>query len=194
MFRRTLVFAAVLALPATALAQTLSGIKVEPAEIRPGDTTTITVSFAVEAAINCGMRLHFGDGVSGDYKINQERDVPLVVTRAYPKPGEYSLMAEPKTLGVLGRCGGRSQNVKLSVVAPPPPPPPLAPPASAKPSAVAGPICPEGWRLGSKSVNKKTGAFTCVAKPGTKVPARVACPGDLGYFENEKKGVLGCRP
>jgi hypothetical protein len=56
------------------------------------------------------------------------------------------------------------------------------------------PACPEGWRLDPKSVNRKTGAYTCTAKAGTKPPAaKLECPGDTGYFENAKRGQLGCR-
>ena len=58
---------------------------------------------------------------------------------------------------------------------------------------MATPQCPAGWTLNSKSVSKKTGAFTCQAAPGTK-PVKVSCPGDLSYFENERKGLMGCRP
>jgi hypothetical protein len=48
--------------------------------------------------------------------------------------------------------------------------------------------------LAAKSVNKKTGAFNCSAKPGTALPdKKLTCPGDTGYFENAKKGSLGCR-
>ena len=61
--------------------------------------------------------------------------------------------------------------------------------------AAAGPACPEGWKLNAKSVVRKTGAYTCTAKAGTAVPdKKPACPGELTYFENGKKGLLGCRP
>ena len=36
---------------------------------------------------------------------------------------------------------------------------------------------------------------TCTAKAGTAAPAsHAACPGSLSYFENSKKGQLGCKP
>jgi hypothetical protein len=48
--------------------------------------------------------------------------------------------------------------------------------------------------LAKPGVNKKTQAFTCTAKAGTKIPEpKLACPGDLTYFDNSKKGQLGCR-
>ena len=56
------------------------------------------------------------------------------------------------------------------------------------------PQCPPGWALDAKSMVKKSGAFTCRAKAGTAAPeGKLACPGELGYFENRKKGQLGCR-
>lgn len=176
-------------LPPGASAQTVSGVKVEPAEIKAGETAKITVAFDVEQSINCGLRIHFGDGTTQDFKINQAKDVPLVVTRTYVKAGSYEVKAEPKTVGMRMKCSGKNQTAMLKVTEPPPPP-------VAKTEAIAaGPHCPDGWMLDKKSVNKKTGAFTCKAKSGTKPPeSKLACPGDLGYFENAKKGQLGCRP
>jgi hypothetical protein len=179
--------ALLVSLPLAASAQIVSGIKVEPAEIKAGESAKITVAFDVTGGVNCGLRLHFGDGATEDYKINQTKDVPLVVTRSYPKAGSYEVKAEPKTVGMRMKCGGSNQTATLKVVEP-------APVAKAAP-APAGPQCPDGWTLDKKSVNKKTGAFTCTAKSGTKPPeSKLACPGDLGYFENAKKGQLGCRP
>ena len=68
-------------------------------------------------------------------------------------------------------------------------------PVAAAAGSSASAQCPQGWKLNKASVNKKTGAYTCTAKPGTPLPAsNAACPGDLSYFENAKKGQLGCRP
>jgi hypothetical protein len=54
--------------------------------------------------------------------------------------------------------------------------------------------CPEGWALAKPGVNAKTKAFSCTAKPGTKIPEpKIACPGALTYSENSKKGQLACR-
>ena len=118
MYKCILVVAAVLALPVAAAAQTVTGIAVEPAQIRPGETAQVTVSFEVDGPINCGLRIHFGDGNFVDYKINQQKDVPLVVPRVYASAGEYRIMAEPKTVPPILRCSGRSQATKLRVVAP----------------------------------------------------------------------------
>lgn len=186
MKRHLVTAVAALTLPIAAQAQLVSGMKIEPSEIKTGESITITVGFDIISGINCGMRLHFGDGTTQDYKINQEKDVPLVVTHAYPKAGIYEVKAEPKTVGLVTKCGGKNQSANLKVA---------GAMASKAPAAAAGPQCPEGWKLDKKSVKKKTGAFTCAAKAGTPVPdAKLACPEKLGYFENSAKGRLGCQP
>lgn len=193
--RKAILVAAVAGcLPFAAGAQLVSDIKLERAEIKAGESAKITVGFDVPSGINCGMRVHFGDGATEDFKINQAKDVPLVVSHAYPNAGTYQVKAEPKTVGFFMKCGGGNRTATLKVVAPPPAAAPKAE-AATKVGAPAGPQCPEGWTLNKKSVNKKTGAFTCTAKPGTRPPeSKLSCPGDLGYFENAKKGQLGCRP
>ncbi len=174
-------------------AQTLTGVKVEPAQIRAGESAKITAGFEVSGGINCGLRLHFGDGAQMDYKINQASDVPLVVTHAYTKPGTYEIKAEPKRNGMILGCMGKNQTSALTVAGGAAAAAGAGTPAKG-PTKAAAPNCPDGWKLDAASVNRKTGAFNCTAKPGTAVPAtRLACPGDLGYHENPKKGVLGCR-
>ena len=186
MSKRNLVLVAAFLLPGAAAAQTVTGIAVEPAQIRPGETAQVTVSFEVDGPINCGLRIHFGDGNFVDYKINQQKDVPLVVPRVYASAGEYRIMAEPKTVPPIMRCSGRNQGTMVRVVAP------AAGPAATSKAAAAGPQCPAGWTLDRKSVTK-AGAFTCRAAPGTRA-VKLTCPGDLGYFENVKRGVMGCQP
>jgi len=88
------------------------------------------------------------------------------------------------------KCLGEDQHATLEVVAKPEAPKPVA---AAKPAAPAS-VCPTGWALTKAGVAKKTGAFTCTAKAGTAIPEpKVTCPGDLTYFDNAKKGQLGCR-
>lgn len=187
MIKRILALAITLALPAAGMAQTLTGVKVEPAEIRAGESAKITVNFESEGAINCGLRLHFGDGAAIDYKINQQRDLSLAVPRAYTKAGEYRIMAEPKTVGLLLKCNGKNQAALLKVSS-------GTAAAAPKAAAAAAAQCPEGWTLDSKSAKRKDGSFTCRATPGTKITTRLSCPGDLTYFENTRKGLMGCRP
>jgi len=194
MIKRMLVLAAATILPVIAPAQTLTGLGVEPAQIKAGESVKVTVSFDVEGTINCGMRIHFGDGNTVDYKINQEKDVPLVTARTYASAGEYRLMAEPKTVGTTLRCGGKSQatTVKVAAVAAAPVEKASRAARPAKAPRAAESRCPAGWTLDKKSV-KKSGAFTCRAARGTPA-VKLTCPGDLGYFENEKKGLMGCQP
>jgi hypothetical protein len=188
--RLTIAAAAATLLCGVAAAQTLSGIKLEPASAKVGETVRITGSFDNADNPNCNVRLHFGDGQTQDFKINQAKDVPLVTTRRYDKAGQYKLMIEPKTALPMLKCNGKNQTATITVAA-------LAPVAAA-PAAkamAAGPQCPAGWTIAAKSVNKKTGAFTCGAKAGTALPAaKPECPAPLGYFENKSKGQLGCKP
>jgi hypothetical protein len=176
----------------TAFAQTLSGLQLEPAQAKVGQPVKVTATFDNADNPNCNVRLHFGDGQTQDFKINQAKDVPLVTTRTYAKPGSYKLMAEGKTALPMLKCTGKNQVAVLKVEAEAPVAAAVAPAAAAK---AAGPGCPEGWKLDAKSVNKKSGAFTCVAKAGTALPAaKLECLAPLGYFENKSRGHLGCRP
>ena len=175
------------ALAGTAQGQTLATLKVEPASVRVGETVKITVDFSDAATPNCNVRLHYGDGTNRDFKINQAKDVPLVATHTYAKPGTFTLKAEGKTALPLLKCVGANQVATLTVAA--------TAAATVATGAGAAPTCPTGWRLDPKSVDRRSGAFTCSAKPGTAAPAaRLACPSPLGYYENTSRGQLGCRP
>jgi uncharacterized protein involved in outer membrane biogenesis len=181
---------ALAALPAGA--QSLSGIKVEPAAAKVGEPVKITGTFDSAGNPNCNLRVEFGDGKSQNFKINQEKDVPLVTTHTYAKAGTYKVSILPRTALPMIKCQGADQSATVTVQA-------MAPVATAmpagKPVSETGPNCPEGWKLDAKSVNKKTGSFTCSAKRGTALPsARIECPAPLGYFENRTKGRLGCQP
>lgn len=195
MLHRILAIATAALLPIPAAGQLVAGIKVEPAQVRPGDNVKITVNFDVSGGINCGLRVHFGDGNTQDYKINQQKDVPLVVARQYAKAGEFRVKAEPKTQGMTMKCGGKNQGATLRVVAPAAPVATAAAVAGKQAAPAPASQCPPDWTLVPKSANRKTGAFTCTAKAGTKLPdARLTCPGELSYFENAKKRQLGCKP
>lgn len=171
--------------------QTLSGIKVEPASAKVGEPVKITGTFDNADNPNCNVRVNFGDGPTQNFKINQVKDVPLVTTHTYAKPGTYKVAIEPRTAMPMLKCLGKDQSTSVTVVAAAP----VAAAATAKAPAAAAAKCPDGWTLNAKSVNKKTGAFTCTAKAGTALPVvRLDCAAPLGYFENKAKGQLGCRP
>jgi hypothetical protein len=188
MIRKTLLAAvALIAVAANVQAQKLSGLVLEPAKIEVGQSVKATTNFEVSnGAINCKVRVHFGDGATDDVTINQAKDVPLVVTHTYTKPGKLDFWVEGKG---GNKCLGEDQHATLEVV---------AKAEAAKPAAAAKPVaatvCPAGWALTKAGVAKKTGAFTCTAKAGTAIPEpKVTCPGELTYFDNAKKGQLGCR-
>ena len=184
-------FAAVALSAQPTVAQTLQTVKIEPATVKPGESVNITATFDISNAMNCNVRFNFGDGQSSNAKINQTQDAVMVVPHTYAKAGNYTVVIEPKTALPMLKCSGRNQTAVVKVVAPPP----VAASAPAPTAVATGPACPAGWKLAPKSVNKKTGAYQCTAKPGTAAPAdKLKCPGDLGYFESSKKGQLGCQP
>ena len=100
-----------------AQAQTLAGIQIEPASVRVGEPVRITGRFDNAENPNCNVRLHFGDGQTQDFKINQAKDVPLVTTRSYAKAGQYKVMIEPKTALPMLKCVGANQTAMLTVAA-----------------------------------------------------------------------------
>lgn len=176
---------------AAASAQTVTGVTVEPTTAKVGEPVKITASFSDAENPNCNVRLHLGDGRSEMKRLNQPKNVPLIVTTSYDKAGEYQVQIEPKTNLPLLKCLGKKQFAKVTIQ-------PLQKMQSTIKSAVpegAAPACPTGWAMAPRSFNKKTGAYTCAAKPNTPLPAtKLTCPAPLGYFENQAKGQLGCRP
>jgi hypothetical protein len=176
---QSLAFVALALLAGGAAAQTISALKVEPAQARVGEPVQITVGFDNAESPNCNLRLHFGDGTNRDHKVNQAKDVPLVRSHTYAKVGTYTVKAEGKTALPMLKCPGANQVATVTVVAATPRPP----------------SCPAGWTLDARSVNLKTGAYACRAKAGTAAPAaRADCPPPLKPFENKARGRFGCRP
>jgi hypothetical protein len=179
---RKILCVAACALAPPAFGQALQSLKAEPASAKPGEPVSITATFDISKGLNCNVRFSFGDGATENQKVNQEKDARLTVRHSYAKPGSYTVKVEPKTALPTLKCLGSNQQTVVQVVA-------------ATAAAAAAPGCPQGWKLQARSVNKKTGAYTCSAKVGTPVPAdHPACPGGLSYFENGKKGQLGCKP
>ncbi len=192
------IIAALTAVCVTAVsAQTLTGIKVEPAQIKAGESVKLTADLEAKGnQINCGLLIVWGDGATSSEKITSERDIPRVATHTYAKAGNYTVSVEPTKAGSSLKCLGKDMKATVAVAALPvaAAPAPVAAASAAKPAAKPADLCPADWKLAKPGVNKKTKAFTCTAKPNTKLPeAKVSCPGDLSYFENAKKGQLGCR-
>ena len=175
----------------SAQAQTLTGLRVDTPAAMPGRPVAVTVVLDAADTINCGLRVDWGDGAGNDYKITGRDNIPLKASHAYARPGDYTVTAQPKRVTTHLGCVGGKQSAMVKVQAPAV----AAKPAPAPAAASAMASCPEGWKLNPKTVNRKTGAFTCTAKAGTAIAgSKVNCPGDLTYFENSKKGQLGCRP
>ena len=179
---------AALAIAGMAHAQLVANM-VAPAQGKTGEVVKVTVNLDVMSGMNCGLHMHWGDGVSDTYKINQPGDVPLQASHTYAKAGTYKIVVEPKRVGSVLKCGGKNQEATIAVTGA------GGPPAVVAAGAPAAAVCPAGWKLASPGVNKKTQAFTCTAPANSKLPdPKVSCPGELTYFENAKKGQLGCRP
>ena len=118
MIRKTFLAAvALIAVAANVQAQKLSGLVLEPARIEVGQSVKATTNFEVSnGAVNCKVRVHFGDGATDDVAINQAKDVPLVVTHTYTKPGKLDFWVEGKG---GNKCLGEDQHATLEVVAKP---------------------------------------------------------------------------
>jgi hypothetical protein len=115
---RLLAAAGTIAFAATASAQLLSSASLERSTIKAGEAAKLTAQLEVTSGTNCGLRVHWGDGSTQDFKINQAKDVPLVASHTYAKPGSYTVKVEPKSQGMtMMKCGGRNQETALTVTA-----------------------------------------------------------------------------
>jgi hypothetical protein len=184
--------AALLALATASSAQSISGLRVEPAQVNAGEPVQATVELDIFSGVNCGVRLDWDDGKTDDVNLLKANSIPLVISHTYPQPGTYAVTVQPLSIAGKPRCGGRRQTVSL-VVGAPPAAPPLA--AAALPLQVAGdPPCPAGWKMTRSGVNKRTQTFTCFAPAQTAVPTpKLVCAQGLRYFENNQRNLLGCR-
>lgn len=171
-------------------AQVLGSISVNPQSARVGEPVNVTATIDVINANYCGFVVGYGDGAFLDGVSDAQTPGPFVSTHTYTKAGTYSITLGGRNVKSHPNCGGGEKAVSLTVA----PAPSVA--AAGKVAAVANAaLCPVNWQLVPKSHNAKTGAFTCTAKARTALPSpNPTCPGDLTYFENAKKRLLGCRP
>lgn len=175
-----------------AQAQVLGAVTVSPQSVKVGESVKVTATIDVLNSNYCGFVVSYGDGTSLDGVSDAQTAGPFVSTHTYTKAGTYSVTLGGRNVQSHPNCGGGEKAARLTVVEAPKAA--AAQAASAAASVNAGP-CPANWTLVSKSRNAKTGAFSCTAKAGTALPAtNPTCPGDLTYFENAKKRMLGCRP
>lgn len=175
-----------------AFAQTLVGVKVDKPQVLAGQAVQASVAFDVDNSVNCGIRFDWGDGSGEDIKVEDAQKIPLIMSHTYAKAGDYTVAVTPKKVTSRLGCLGKAQSAMVKVAAPAAVA--AAPVVPVPAMAAAANACPTGWKLNAKSVNKKTKAFSCNAKPGTAAPEKkLACEGTTGYFENTKKGVIGCQ-
>ena len=211
---KKMILVPLLLLTSVAFAQTMTSLQMDKASVQTGQAVQATIGLDGDLT-NCGMRIEWGDGTSNDLKVEKPEQKPFKTSHTYAKAGDYTVKVVGAKVTSHFRCIGKDMTAAVKVNAPAPvaaaPAPAQAPAAAPTPAAApvaAAPMtkataapaaansrCPAGWKLSAQSVNKKTKAFTCMAKPGTAIPdASLECPGELSYFENSKKGMLGCRP
>jgi hypothetical protein len=170
-----------------AQAQVLGTITASPLSAKVGEPVTVTATIDVLSSNYCGYVVGFGDGTVKDAVSDLSNATPLVLTHTYAKAGNYHVTLGGKNVQNHPNCGGQERAVDVVIADT------ATPAAAGKPQAAS--VCASGWKVVGKTFNAKTGAFTCGAKAGTKIPAdRPVCRGDLSYFENIKKGQYGCKP
>ena len=175
--------ALLLALAGSALAaDAIEGITLDPNPAKVGQLVRITVAGDKDSSVYCGLKVGFGDGTDQRVVVGDKEPFPKTVTHSYAAAGKYLVRADGTKVDGRFGCTGK---VKVDLVV-------EAPPAAAKPAAVAaaGPACPEGYKLKGKA--GKAGDFSCTAGKGAKKPEKVMDCGDkLEYFQT--KSTLGCR-
>ncbi len=134
-----------------------------------------TVSGKAASGDHCGYFVEYGDGAAGDSRIIEKENggFSRPHERTFSRPGTYTVKASGKSVKTTSGCNGAASTT-VTVV------------AGAVPTRAA-PTCPEGWMLNEKSVNWRTGAFSCAPKPA----AQLVCGDGLTYYE--QNGMIGCR-
>lgn len=176
-----------------AFAGTITGVKVEPANAQVGSQVKVTVEGTDEGI--CGLRVEYGNGDVDVTKMSQGKDnFPRSFMKSYNKAGNYTIVAKGGRDGSAMGCPGEFKTQVVVAEAPKPAAAPAAAAPAAAATAAAAPTCPEGYALNAKSVNKKTGAYSCAQKKGgTKPEKAMACPAGTEYFATPKGSSLGCR-
>ena len=187
--------AAVLTLMAApAFSGNVSGVKVEPASATVGAPVKITVTGEDEGI--CGLRVEYGNGDVDVTKMAAGKDnFPRSFTKTYGKAGTYTVIAKGGRDGSTLGCNGETKATVTIAEAPKPvaaAAPAPAPGVAAAPVAAPAPVCPEGYNLDKKSVNKKSGAYACAATKGAKKPEKMlACPDGTEFYLSSR--ATGCR-
>ena len=184
--------AAVLGFSVAAMAGTINGVKVEPANGIVGQQVKVTVDGTDEGI--CGLRVEYGNGDVDVTKMSEGKDkFPRSFMKSYGKAGTYTVIAKGGKDGSALGCPGETKTTVTIAEAPKPvPAAPVAVPLT-KPVAVA-PTCPDGYIL-NKSVDKKSSAYSCTGPKGVKMLDKpLDCPGNTEFFSNtgSKGTTLGC--
>lgn len=149
-----------------------------------GGKAVVRFSVSGSAASNdrCGYFVEYGDGAAGDSRILEKENgrFSRPHERSFTRPGTYTIQASGKRVKTTSGCNGAASTTVTVVAA-------AAPAPARQGRRAAAPVCPEGWQLNERSVNRQTGAFNCTAKP----TSQLACGDGLRYYERD--GIIGCR-
>lgn len=139
-------------------------------------TVNFTVGGMAGGNENCGYFVDYGDGNAGDSRAtgNTSGQFTRPHQRTFVNQGTYTVQASGRRHKTTLACNGQVSTT-VTVVA-----------AAAAPAWTQS-ACPEGWALNERSVNRRTGAFNCTAKPAVELQ----CGPGLRYYERD--GIIGCR-
>ena len=142
-----------------------------------------TVKFMVSGQStegDCGIWVDYGDQGSPDTRIIGRRDgmLPREFVHTFNRPGQFTVTAKGRNVKTTMACDGEVSTVVTVVEAG----------GGRRRGPVAEASCPAGWGLREGSLDRRTGAFTCVpAYP----EQRMDCGPGLRYFERDN--MIGCR-
>ena len=188
--------AALLGFAAPATAGAISGVKAEPASATVGQQVKVTVD-GTDGGI-CGLRVEYGNGDVDVTKMSEGKDkFPRSFMKSYNKAGTYTIIAKGGKDGSALGCPGETKTTVTIAEAPKPVAPavPVAVGGPARPVAMPAPTCPDGYKLNTKSLDKRSGAYSCSSTAGAKMPEKaLECPAKTEFFSNtsSKGTTLGC--
>jgi len=161
---------------AAAIAADISSIQPSASSVTlQGGKAVVNFSVGGMAASNesCGYFVEYGDGSAGDSRVISKTNGQFSRPhqRTFVKPGTYTVEASGRRHKTTQACAGQTSTVVTVIAA----------------AAWTQPACPEGWALNERSVNRRTGAFNCTAKPAVELQ----CGAGLRYYERD--GIIGCR-
>ena len=164
---------------AAAIAGDISSIQPSASSITlQSGKAVVNFSVGGRAAGNesCGYFVEYGDGNAGDSRVISKTSGQFSRPhqRTFVNPGTYTIEASGRRHKTTLACNGQA-STQVTVV------------AAATAAAWTPPACPEGWALNERSVNRRTGAFYCTAKPEVELQ----CGNGLRYYERD--GIIGCR-